>query len=80
MIITIAAAKAIGDPEVRTRLAEQVAVLKGDKGAVLRAISTADGSTLAEKDLPWMPRWDGMIAANGRLYAATADGKVVCLE
>lgn len=25
-----------------------------------------------------MPVWDGLAAANGRLYLATEDGKVVC--
>ena len=74
------AAKAISDPEIQAQLTEQVAVLKGGKGAVLRTVSTADGSTLAEKELPWMPRWDGVVAANGKLYAATTDGKVVCME
>ncbi|MBE7464786.1 MAG: PQQ-binding-like beta-propeller repeat protein [Planctomycetes bacterium] len=52
---------------------------KADGGGVLRIHSTADGAQLAEMVLPAAVRWDGMAAANGRLYLATEDGRVLCL-
>jgi len=50
----------------------------GKKGGVLWAISTADGKKLAEYDLESPPVFDGMAAAQEKLYVATADGNVVC--
>jgi hypothetical protein len=42
-------------------------------------VSTADGKSLFRLDLPAEPVWDGMAAANRRLYLATNDGKILCL-
>lgn len=53
---------------------------EGRKGGVLAAYSTADGKQLAEIKLPAPPVWDGMAAANGRLYVGLCDGTVVCLK
>jgi outer membrane protein assembly factor BamB len=69
----------IGDGEVQSRLAEQSAALAGEKGAMLWAVSTSDGEKLAECKLDSLPEWDGIVAANGRLYFSTTDGKVICL-
>jgi outer membrane protein assembly factor BamB len=41
-------------------------------------LSTADGSKVAEYPLSAPPVFDGMIAANERLYVSTSDGKLVC--
>ena len=51
----------------------------GGEGALLIAISASDGAELARCELESSPAFDGMAAANGRLYLATTDGKVVCL-
>ena len=51
----------------------------GDKGAALIAISAADGAELARYPLESPPVFDGMAAANGRLYLATQDGHVLCM-
>ncbi len=67
------------DDAVQARLAEQDAVLDGSRGGLLRAISASDGKKLAEYKLPALPVWDGMVAANGRLYIASGDGSVTCL-
>jgi hypothetical protein len=67
------------DPEVQERLVEQEAAMKGRRGALLLAVSKADGKTLAELKLDFPPTWDGMAAAGGRLYMSTVDGKVLCL-
>jgi hypothetical protein len=34
---------------------------------------------LAEYKMEGMPRYDGMAAAEGRLFVATKDGRVVCM-
>ena len=72
--------KQINEPQVRRDLAEQLAAFNGKKGAVLAVISVADGTELAQYDLDSPPVFDGMAAASGRLYLATLNGRVVCLE
>ena len=52
---------------------------EGKKGSVLRVISIADGKTIAERDLPGLPVFDGMSAAAGRLYISLEDGSILCL-
>jgi len=68
-----------GDPEIQAGLAEQNAAWAGKRGASLLAISTGDGARLAEYKLESPPVWDGLSAANGRLYMACQNGKVICL-
>lgn len=65
-------------PEDQAKLQKQAAALNGDLGALLRVVSTKDGSKLAEYKLDSPPVFDGMAAANGRIYIAAMDGKVVC--
>ncbi len=55
------------------------AAIDGRKGGVLWAVATADGKKLAEHPLAHPPVFDGMAAANGRLYIADTGGEVVCL-
>ncbi len=70
--------KNLSDAEIQAKLNEQVAALKGEEGALLWAVSTSDGETLAKYQLESVPVFDGMAAANGRLYLSTKDGKVLC--
>jgi len=51
---------------------------EGRKGICLQAISTEDGSKLAEYELDSLPVFDGMAAAGGRLFLVTKDGMVRC--
>ena len=69
----------LSDPETQGKLAEQAAAFGGRRGATLIAVSPADGKKLAAYRLDSMPRFDGLIAASGRLYLTTVDGKVLCL-
>ena len=55
------------------------AAYEGRKGGLLWTMSTADGTKTAERKLPSPPVWDGLAAANGRLYLTTMDGRVMCL-
>jgi hypothetical protein len=67
-----------GDAEVLARLREQSEILQGRKGASLWAVSAKDGKKLAEYQLDTLPVFDGMAAANQRLYLVTTDGRVLC--
>jgi hypothetical protein len=74
------AVRELGDPKSQKQLAAQDAALQGQKGSLLLAVSAADGKTLTQSELSSVPVWDGMAAANGRLYLAMKDGRVVCLH
>ena len=51
----------------------------GKLGNVLRVLAPSDGKTIAEHDLPGLPVFDGLSAADGRLYVSLADGRVLCM-
>jgi hypothetical protein len=53
--------------------------LEQNSDAVLLALSVEDGSMLSEFNLDSLPVFDGMAAANGRLYISTLNGKVLCI-
>ncbi|MBL7133101.1 MAG: PQQ-binding-like beta-propeller repeat protein [Phycisphaerae bacterium] len=67
-----------GPPDV-VDSADPMAAFEGRKGAVLRAYSAADGRKLSERKLDSPPVFDGLIAANGRLYVSTSRGRVLCI-
>jgi hypothetical protein len=67
-----------GDAGIWTKLKEQRDAIEGGKGALLWAVSTADGKKLAGYNLDSVPVFDGMVASNGRLYLSMKDGKVLC--
>jgi hypothetical protein len=53
--------------------------LEATRGGRLLAVSAADGKTLAGYELTSPPVFDGMAAAQGRLYLATKQGGLVCM-
>jgi len=55
------------------------AAFEARKGAQLVAVSAGDGNKLSQIPLEYPPVFDGMIAANGRLFICLEDGTVVCL-
>ena len=59
-------------------LLKQEAAFEGKAGAVLWAVSASDGNKLAEYPLASPPIFDGLAAANARLYMVTMGGKVRC--
>ena len=59
------------EPEAR-------AGFEGKKGVFLRIVKAADGKKISECALPAMPVFDGLSIANGKLYIATLDGKILC--
>jgi outer membrane protein assembly factor BamB len=67
-------------PGVARKLREQTSALDGKKGASLHVVSASDGKKLAEYRLETVPVFDGMAAANGRLYLSMKNGRVLSLE
>jgi outer membrane protein assembly factor BamB len=75
-----AAVRTLLDAETQKKLAEQSAAFEGRRGASLVAVSRDGGDKLAAYRLDFVPRFDGLIAANERLYVSTLDGRVLCLS
>ncbi len=50
----------------------------GVPGAMLWAVAAKDGSRISEIKHDALPVWDGMVAARGRLYLSTIDGRLTC--
>ena len=68
------------DAQVTAKAAEQVAALQGGRGALLHVVSAEDGRKLHELKLDGCPVFDGMAAAEGKLFISMMDGSVVCCE
>ena len=66
------------NPGIQAQLTEQNAALEGRKGGLLLVVSASDGKKVAEYKLESIPVWDGMAAANSRLYLATKNGRILC--
>ena len=56
------------------------ATFEGRAGGLLRTVSASDGKPLAQRELKSPPVWDGLAAAGGRVFMATMDGRVVCMD
>jgi len=61
-------------------LKEAIETFMGRRGGLLYALKKADGATVMEMKLQSVPVFDGLIAANGRLYMSTKNGRVLCLK
>lgn len=68
------------EPAVQAKLKAQSAALDGEDGSLLWAVSADDGEKLARYELESVPAWDGMAAANGKLYLSMKDGRILCME
>ena len=66
------------EKSVLQELKRQDAILDGEKGSHLWVVRAEDGHVLEKHELPALPVWDGMAAAQGRVYLAMQGG-VVCL-
>ena len=53
--------------------------LETRRGGRVLVVSASDGKTLADYELTSPPVFDGMAAAEGRLYLSTKSGQVVCM-
>ncbi|MCH2335526.1 MAG: hypothetical protein MK311_12265, partial [Pseudomonadales bacterium] len=59
---------------------KQAAALRGSQGALLQAISTRDGKTLAQYRLAALQVYYGMALAYGRLFLSLKNGQVLCMR
>ena len=69
---------AAGPPDV-VDAKDPLSAFEGRMSSELHVYSTADGKLLKKLPLSSPAAFDGMSAANGKLYLATKDGKVICL-
>lgn len=72
--------KRLNDPEILKSLDAQKEAIRGERGALLRAVSIENGETLSEYRLDFPPVWDGMIAAQGQLLVADLAGNITCFR
>jgi len=68
-----------GSPDVADQ-ADPWGAIEGRKGGLLWAVSAENGEKLAEYELDAPPVFDGLIAANDKLFMSLMDESVVCLE
>lgn len=68
------------DETFQAKMAEQADWFAGEHGGVLQVFEKQTGEQLAEYELPSLPAFDGLVAANGSLYMVTEDGKLCCLR
>ncbi len=68
------------DSKVLEAAEEQEAALAGLRGGVLIAVSKKNGEIQQRQNIDAPPIFDGLIAANGRLYLTLKNGVVQCWE
>ena len=68
------------EPAIQVEFEEQAEIFNDEQGGLLRAVLTNDGRQMAQYTLESMPVWDGMVAANNKLYLALKNGSVICFE
>jgi len=71
-VLFVAGAPDVLDPK------DIMGAFEGRKGASLWAVSKTDGKKLAEYKLDFPPVFDGLIAADERLFVVTIDGSIRC--
>ena len=79
MVVTDAHVFLAGMPDTLDRR-DPWAAFEGRQGGVLAVYSKNDGEELAEYRLDKPPVFDGLAAANGRLFLTTIDGRIVCMS
>jgi hypothetical protein len=53
--------------------------IEGRKGGVLRVLSKENGTTISEFPLETLPVWNGMAAANEKIFISLKNGKIICV-
>ena len=66
------------DDDINRQLKAQNDAWQGKRGGLLRAVSCQTGEKLAEYKLDSIPVFDGMAAAEGKLFLSLKNGHVVC--
>ncbi len=68
------------EEDYRKKMRLQTEWLKGGHGSFLQVFSKDDGALLKTYKLDALPAFDGLIAADGRLFMATSDGALLCFQ
>lgn len=71
---------ATDDYDLPPVLKDATETFMGANGGLLSAINKRDGTEQMQMKLPSIPVFDGLIAANGRLYMSMKDGSLVCMK
>ena len=79
MVLTGDILIAAGAPDVVDRK-DPWAAYEGRSGGKLLIVSTVAGTIEGELRLPAPPVPDGLAVAGGRLYLATRDGRLLCMQ
>jgi outer membrane protein assembly factor BamB len=58
---------------------DPMASFEGRLGGKLWVVSTKNGEKLTEYELDYLPVFDGIIAAKGRMYIAAKNGRLICM-
>ncbi len=69
----------LAGPPGRAASNDPLAAFATERGAQLWVVDASKGERVAVYDLEHVPVFDGMIAASGRLYIVTVDGRVLCM-
>jgi len=65
-------------PQIIKAINQQETALAGERGGILMVVSKEDGKVKHRCNIDGPPVFDGLIAANGRLYLVLKDGNVQC--
>jgi outer membrane protein assembly factor BamB len=68
----------MGTMPIKALAGDPYAAFEGRMGGMITVVSAKDGKQLAEYKLAAPVVWDGMAAANGRLFVSTETGTVQC--
>jgi len=69
----------LGTMPIQTLPGDPYAAFEGRLGGMVTVVSAKDGKQIGEYKLPAPSVWDGMSAANGKLFVSTEDGEIHCL-
>lgn len=67
-------------PADRLNLDDPFDAFEGRSGSLLNVYSAKDGKLLSSQAMESFPAFDGLAAANGKLYLSTEDGKIICFK
>ena len=67
-------------PEWKDKIRRQAEAFSGHAGGLLRAVSTETGEQISQMKINSIPVFDGMAAANSKLYISLVDGNIICLK
>ena len=68
------------DKELIAKATRQASAIKGKGAAMLLSVSTENGEKLSEMKLDASPVFDGLAAAEGKLFIVLMDGTVMCCD